>query len=72
MIVYLIDATYELFRAYYGVPLRQNAAGEEVGASRTFARSLAALIGSRQITHLACAFDHVGNPAYGCAPERDR
>ena len=59
MIVYLIDATYELFRAYYGAPLRQNPAGSEIGAARAFTRSPAALIETRQITHLGCAFDHV-------------
>jgi len=57
--VHLIDATYELFRAYFGGPPAKNARGEEVGAVRTFARSLLSLLRDPRVTHVACAFDHV-------------
>jgi 5'-3' exonuclease len=43
--VYLIDGTYELFRAYYGAPSAQTRAGREVAASRTLYRSLRLLWG---------------------------
>jgi 5'-3' exonuclease len=57
--VHLIDGTFELFRAYFAVPKSQNAAGAEVGAARGLLRSFAALLGSGEVTHVACAFDHV-------------
>lgn len=59
VIVYLIDGTYELFRAYYGAPSSKNANGREIAASRTLARSLLAWIRDAQVTHLAIAFDTV-------------
>ena len=34
MKVHLVDGTYELFRAYYGVPPAHDAAGRPVGAVR--------------------------------------
>jgi 5'-3' exonuclease len=57
--VHLIDGTFELFRAYFAVPKSQNGAGVEVGAARGLLRSFAALVGSGEVTHVACAFDHV-------------
>jgi 5'-3' exonuclease len=57
--VHLIDGTFELFRAYFGVPKSQNGAGVEIGAARGLLRSFAALLGSGSVTHVACAFDHV-------------
>ena len=57
--VHLIDGTFELFRAYFAVPKSQNATGTEVGAARGLMRSFAALLGSGDVTHVACAFDHV-------------
>jgi 5'-3' exonuclease len=57
--VHLVDGTYELFRAYYGGPSSTNATGREVGAARTLFRSLATLLDDPQVTHVACAFDHV-------------
>ena len=59
MQVHLIDGTFELFRAYFAVPKSQNATGVEVGAARGLLRSFAALLGSAEVTHVACAFDHV-------------
>ena len=55
----MIDGTFELFRAYFAVPKSQTAAGREVGAARGLLRSFAALLGSGEVTHVACAFDHV-------------
>lgn len=57
--VHLIDGTFELFRAFFAVPTSQNTAGAEVGASRGLLRGFAALLGSGEVTHVACAFDHV-------------
>jgi 5'-3' exonuclease len=57
--VHLVDATYELFRSYYGAPRAAAPDGREVGATRGFLRSLLALLGRDGVTHVACAFDHV-------------
>jgi 5'-3' exonuclease len=57
--VHLIDGTFELFRAYFAVPKSRNAADVEVGAARGLMRSFAALLGNGEVTHVACAFDHV-------------
>jgi 5'-3' exonuclease len=59
MNVHLVDGTYELFRAYYGSPPSTDANGKEVGAARGLARSLLALLGEPDVTHVAIAFDHV-------------
>lgn len=59
MKVHLVDGTYELFRAYYGAPKRVNASGREVGAALGVLRSLAYMLRSDDVTHVACAFDRV-------------
>lgn len=59
MHVHLIDGTYELFRAFFAVPPSRGPAGQEVGATRALARSLLRLLTDPQVTHLACAYDHV-------------
>jgi 5'-3' exonuclease len=59
MRLYLIDGTYELFRAFFAVPSSQNEQGAEVGAVRGLARSMLALLRSEPVTHVAVAFDHV-------------
>jgi 5'-3' exonuclease len=56
---YLLDGTYELFRAFYGAPSAKTAAGVEVGAARALARSFLSLLKDPAVTHVACAFDHV-------------
>jgi 5'-3' exonuclease len=58
MKVYLVDGTYELFRAYFGAP-KKTAAGREVGASAGLLRSLLGLLRGESVTHVAAAFDHV-------------
>lgn len=59
MDVHLIDGTFELFRAYFAVPKTQSAAGREIGAARGLLRGFGAWLASGQVTHVACAFDHV-------------
>ena len=59
MQVYLIDGTFELFRAYYGAPSVSTPSGKEIGAVVGLLRSLIALLRQSKVTHLACAFDHV-------------
>lgn len=59
MQVHLIDGTFELFRAYFGSPASAGSDGREVGAVRGLLRSLLALLGERDVTHVAIAFDHV-------------
>ena len=59
MNVHLVDGTFELFRAYYGSPPSTDSNGKEVGAARGLARSLLALLGESDVTHVAIAFDHV-------------
>ena len=59
MKLHLFDGTYELFRAYYGAPSAKNSHGEEIGATRALLSSLASFANRDEVTHLACAFDHV-------------
>lgn len=58
MDVHLIDGTYELFRSWFGAPESKSPAGQEVGATRGFLRSMAALLRDDSVTHVGCAFDH--------------
>lgn len=57
--LHLIDGTYELFRAYYGVPKRVDAGGKEVGAVVGVLDSMVSLLRSDGVTHIAVATDHV-------------
>ncbi len=59
MRVHLIDGTYELFRAHYGSPSRKTRLGQEVGGTRGLLWSLLSLLRRPEVTHVACAFDHV-------------
>lgn len=59
MKVHLVDGTYELFRAHYGGFRSRDAEGNERGAVRTLLRSLVALLKRDDVSHVACAFDHV-------------
>ncbi|MEM9729684.1 MAG: 5'-3' exonuclease H3TH domain-containing protein [Myxococcota bacterium] len=58
MNVHLVDGTYELFRAWFGAPEATAPDGREVGATRGFLRSMAALLRQPDVTHVGCAFDH--------------
>src|SRR5688572_15585692 len=59
MRVHLVDGTYELFRSFFAMPPAQGLGDREVGAARGLLRSLAALVRQPNVTHIACAFDHV-------------
>jgi 5'-3' exonuclease len=59
MQLHLLDATFELFRAYYGQPPAQSPAGDEVGAIRGLIRSTLVLLRDPAVTHVAAATDHV-------------
>ena len=59
MKIHLIDGTYELFRSFYGPPPKKAPDGREVGATIGLLRSLIALLADPEVTHIACAFDHV-------------
>jgi len=59
MKIHLVDGTYELFRNHFGAPPKKALDGREVGATLGLLRSLLLLISSPDVTHVACAFDHV-------------
>jgi 5'-3' exonuclease len=59
MKIHLVDGTYELFRNHFGAPPRQAPDGREVGATLGLLRSLLMLLAAPDVTHVACAFDHV-------------
>lgn len=59
MKVYLVDGTYELFRAFFGAPSSKSPAGLEVGATRGLLRSMLALLDETREPYLAVAFDRV-------------
>jgi 5'-3' exonuclease len=58
MKVHLVDGTYELFRSWFGAPEAESPGGQEVGATRGFLRSMAAMLRGGDVTHVGCAFDH--------------
>ncbi|NRA34645.1 MAG: flap endonuclease [Polyangiaceae bacterium] len=58
MKVHLLDGTYELFRAFYGPPGAKSPSGMEVGATRALMRSVLSLLREKDVSHVACAFDH--------------
>ncbi|GIW44120.1 MAG: hypothetical protein KatS3mg077_1402 [Candidatus Binatia bacterium] len=59
MKVYLVDATYELFRAYYGAPGRTAPDGREVGAVYGLMASLLPWLAKLRGEALGFATDHV-------------
>ncbi|MDJ0756400.1 MAG: 5'-3' exonuclease H3TH domain-containing protein [Ardenticatenaceae bacterium] len=59
MKIHLLDGTYELFRGFYGPPPRKAPDGREVGAIIGLLQSLISLLSDPEVTHVACAFDHV-------------
>ncbi len=59
MKIHLIDGTYELFRAYFAMPSMSAPDGRPVGAVRGLLQTLLALLKEDDVTHVACAFDHV-------------
>ena len=59
MKVHLVDGTYELYRAYFGVPPAYGGTGRPVGAVRGLVATLASLLRERDVSHVAVAFDTV-------------
>ncbi|HSP98732.1 MAG TPA: 5'-3' exonuclease H3TH domain-containing protein [Candidatus Dormibacteraeota bacterium] len=59
MQLHLIDATFELFRAFYGQPASRAPDGREVGAVRGLIRSTLPLLRDPAITHIAAATDQI-------------
>ena len=59
MKLHLVDGTYELFRAHFGVPPKKSKSGQEVGATLGLVRSMMLLLSDPEVTHVAVAFDHV-------------
>ena len=57
MKVHLVDGTYELYRSWFGAPESKSPGGQEVGATRGFLRSMAAMLRDDEVTHVGCAFD---------------
>lgn len=57
--LYLIDGTYELFRAHFGAPPRTSSDGTPVGAVAGLLQTLLLLLREQQPDYIACAFDHV-------------
>jgi len=57
--IHLVDGTYELFRAYYALPPLTAPDGHPVGAVRGLIQTLLVLLRNEDVTHVACAFDHV-------------
>ena len=59
MKLYLIDGTYELFRAHFGAPSRAAPDGRPIGAVTGLIQSLLLLLREERPDFIACAFDHV-------------
>jgi 5'-3' exonuclease len=57
--LHLLDATFELFRAYHAAPSLRDPAGTEVGAVRGLIASTLALLRQPEVSHVAAATDHV-------------
>jgi len=55
----VVDGTFELFRSFFGARSKKAPDGREVGATVSLARSLHALAGSGEFSHLAVAYDSV-------------
>jgi 5'-3' exonuclease len=60
MKLHLVDGTYELFRSHYGGgPPATAPDGRPVKAIRGLIQTLLLLLRGNDVTHVACAFDHV-------------
>ena len=59
MKVHLVDGTYELFRGYYAMPPITAPDGRPVAAVCGLVQTMLALLRQSDVTHVACAFDHV-------------
>ncbi len=59
MKLHLVDATFELFRAFYSRPPRQAPDGRPVNAVQGLVDSMLSLLREPDVTHIAAATDHV-------------
>ncbi|MEX1278569.1 MAG: PIN domain-containing protein, partial [Chloroflexota bacterium] len=59
MHVHLVDATFELFRAYHSRPPERGPDGRPVNAVRGLVDSLLSLLREPDVTHVGAATDHV-------------
>lgn len=59
MRLHLVDATFELFRAYYSRPEEHGPDGRPVNAVRGLIESMLSLLREPDVTHVAAATDHV-------------
>ncbi len=59
MRLHLVDATFELFRAYYSRPAENGPDGRPVNAVRGLIESMLSLLREPDLTHVAAATDHV-------------
>src|SRR5262245_12605161 len=59
MKLHLLDATYELFRAYHAVDPSRAPDGREVGAVGGLVGTTLALLREKDVSHLGAATDHV-------------
>jgi 5'-3' exonuclease len=57
--VHLVDATFELFRAYHSRPSERGPDGRPVNATRGLIDSLLSLLREPEVTHIGAATDHV-------------
>jgi 5'-3' exonuclease len=57
--LHLVDATFELFRAYYSRPEEDGPDGRPVNAVRGLIESMLSLLREDDLTHVAAATDHV-------------
>jgi 5'-3' exonuclease len=57
--LHLVDATFELFRAYYSRPEEHGPDGRPVNAVRGLIESMLSLLREDDLTHVAAATDHV-------------
>ena len=57
--LHLVDATFELFRAYYSRPEEHGPDGQPVNAVRGLLESMLSLLREPDVTHVAAATDHV-------------
>jgi 5'-3' exonuclease len=59
MKLHLVDATFELFRAYYSRPPRRGPDGRPVNAVQGLIDSMLSLLREPDVTHIGAATDHV-------------
>ncbi len=57
--LHVVDATFELFRAYFAMPSEKSPEGQEIGATRGLVSSMLALLHEPDVTHIGAATDHV-------------